>query len=66
MQPISRVPGKNSIQGAASMDWVPSAISVPQLVLGSAIPKPKKLMKLSASMIAGRVRVVQTRRGSTW
>lgn len=51
------MPGNISIQGDDSMVAVPSAMSTPQLVLGSCTPRPRKLMKLSARMTLGRVRV---------
>ena len=59
----SNAPGKISVQGADSIDCVPSAMSTPQLVSGSWIPKPKKLMKLSARITPGIVNVAYTRAG---
>jgi len=59
----SNAPGKISVQGADSIDCVPSAMITPQLVSGSWIPKPKKLMKLSARITPGIVNVAYTRAG---
>src|SRR5262249_38837944 len=56
----SSPPGMSSIQGAASSSPPPSDTNVPRLALGSWMPSPRKLKKLSNSMICGTLKVANT------